>query len=346
MTEPPLRVAVVGYGAAGRALHAPLVAAEPRMSVAAIVTGDEGRRAAAAAAFPRARLHASADALWRDPGAIDLVVVAAPNRAHVPLARAAIAAGLPVVVDKPLAPDARRARALVDEAAAAGVMLTVFQNRRWDADLLTARRLLDEGAVGAPVRFESRFDRWRPRVAADAWRERPGPEDAGGLLADLGSHLIDQAILLFGPPVEVRAELDRRRPGARVDDDVFVALRHAGGVRSHLGATMLAAAPGPRMRLTGLAGTWEVWGLDGQEGALRGGRSPRDPGFGRVAEAAWGHLTDDAGRRPVRPERGRWDAFYAGVAAALRDGAPPPVDPGDAVRVLEVIDAARAVGWG
>lgn len=342
----PLRVAIVGYGLAGRVFHAPLVAAEPDTEVAAVVTGDPCRAAAAAADHPRARVLPSADALWDDPGAVDLVVVAAANRAHVPLARAAIAAGLPVVVDKPLAPDAARARALADEAAAAGVMLTVFQNRRWDADLLTLRRLLDEGAVGAPVRFESRFDRWRPEVNRDAWRERPDPEDAGGLLLDLGSHLIDQAILLFGPPVEVRAEVDRRRPGARVDDDVFVALLHAGGVRSHLGATMLAPRPGPRMRLTGLRGTWEVHGLDPQEDALRAGRRPSDPGFGEVPGSAWGLLSDGGPARPVPMERGDYAAFYAGVARALRGGAAPPVDPRDAVRVLEVIDAARGHAGG
>lgn len=346
MGEPPLRVAIVGYGLAGRVFHAPLVAAEPRMEVSAIVTANPERVAAAAAAYPDARVVATTDDLLAEPDALDLVVGAAPNRAHVPIARAAIAAGVPVVVDKPLAPDARAARALVDEARAAGVMLTVFQNRRWDSDLLTVRRLLAEGAVGEPVRFESRFDRWRPTVSGEAWRERADPADAGGLLADLGSHLIDQAILLFGPPESVRAELDRRRPGAQVDDDVFVALTHRGGVRSHLGATMLAAAPGPRMRLTGLGGFYEVHGLDGQEAALRDGRRPGEPGFGVVPQSSWGVLADGETVRPVPSERGDYPAFYAGVAAALRDGGPPPVDPGDAVRVLEVIDAARAdAGW-
>lgn len=338
----PLRVAVVGYGLAGRVFHAPLVAAEPDLEVAAVVTGDPGRAAAAAADHPGARVLPSAEALWDDPGAVDLVVVAAANRAHVPLARAAIAAGLPVVVDKPLAPDGAQARALADEAEAAGVMLTVFQNRRWDADLLTARRLLDEGAVGAPVRFLSRFDRWRPAVNRDAWRERADPEDAGGLLMDLGSHLIDQAIQLFGPPVEVHGEVGRRRPGAQVDDDVDVSLLHASGVRSHLGATMLAALPGPRMRLTGLEGEWEVHGLDPQEGALREGVRPGDPGFGEVPEAGWGVIADGGAPRPVPSARGDWPAFYAGVARALRLGGPPPVDPRDAVRVLDVIDAIRA----
>ena len=340
----PLRVAVVGYGLAGRVFHGPLIAAEPGMDVAAVVTGDPERAAAAEADHPGATVLPSADALWNDPGPFDLVVIAAANRAHVPLTRAAIAAGLPVVVDKPLAPDAAQARALVDDAAHAGVMLTVFQNRRWDADLLTARRLLAEGAVGRPVRFLSRFDRWRPAVNRAAWRERPDHDDAGGLLMDLGSHLIDQAILLFGPPVEVRGEVDRTRSGAGVDDDVFVSLLHEGGVRSHLGATMLGALPGPRMRLTGLAGEWEVRGLDPQEAALRDGARPTDPGFGVVPEDGWGVLSDGGPPRPVPSARGDYRAFYAGVARALREGVPPPVDPRDAVRVLQVIDAVRAEG--
>jgi predicted dehydrogenase len=340
----PLRVAVVGYGLAGRVFHAPLIAEESGMDVAAVVTGDAERAAAASADHPAARVLPTADALWEDPGSIDLVVVAAANRAHVPLARAAIAAGLPVVVDKPLAPDAAQARALVDAAAAAGVMLTVFQNRRWDADLLTARRLLAEGAVGRPVRFLSRFDRWRPAVNRAAWRERPDHDDAGGLLMDLGSHLIDQAIVLFGPPIEVRGEIKRTRSDADVDDDVLVSLLHEGGVRSHLGATMLGALPGPRMRLTGLEGEWEVRGLDPQEGALRAGARPTDPGFGEVSESDWGVFSDGGPPRPVPSARGAYRAFYAGVASALREGVPPPVDPRDAVRVLEVIDEVRTEG--
>lgn len=344
MSGSPLRVAIVGYGLAGRVFHAPLVAAQPGMRVAAIVTADPGRGAAAEREHPGAHVLDSAERIWEAPGEIDLVVVAAPNRAHVPLARAAIDAGLPVVVDKPLAPDARAARGLVAAAEAAGVMLTVFQNRRWDGDFLTVRRLLAEGAVGVPVRFESRFDRWRPVVAGDRWRERAGAEEAGGLLADLGSHLIDQAIVLFGPPVAVHAEIDMRRPGAEVDDDVFLSLTHPGGERSHLGASMLAALPAPRMRLVGLAGTYEKFGLDGQEDALRAGGRPGGDDWGTEPDEAQGTLGDGVSLRRVPTERGDYAAFYAGVARSLRDGGPPPVDPVDAVRVLEVIDRSRAGG--
>ena len=337
-----LRVAIIGYGLAGRVFHAPLVAATPEMAVAAIVTGDPERAAQARADHPGARVVATADALWASPREIDLVVVAAPNRAHVPLARAAIAAGLAVVIDKPMAPDADEGADLAREADAAGVLLSVFQNRRWDGDFLTVRRLLAERAVGRVVRLDSRFDRWRPAVAADAWRERPEPQDAGGLLADLGSHIIDQAIVLFGPPVRVYAEIARAREGAEVDDDVFVSLTHAGGERSHLGASMLAPSPRPRFRLTGTAGTYESFGLDPQEEALRTGGRPGDPGWGRVPPASWGRLHDGDSAREVPTEPGDYPAYYAGVARALREGGPPPVAALEAVQVLRVIDAARA----
>jgi predicted dehydrogenase len=179
-------------------------------------------------------------------------VVAAPNRAHVPLARTAIDLGKAVVVDKPLALTAAEGRALVDAARARGVLLTVFQNRRWDGDLLTVRRLLTEGALGDVYRFESRFERWRP-TPKPGWRESGAPEEGGGVLVDLGSHLVDQAASCSGPVSQVYAELDRRRPGVQVDDDAFVALTHASGVRSHLWMSAVAAQLGPRLRVLGAA---------------------------------------------------------------------------------------------
>ena len=285
---------------------------------------------------------ASADELWAAPGELDLVVVAAPNRAHVPLARAAIGAGLAVVVDKPLAPTAAEGRALADEARAAGVVLSVFHNRRWDGDFLTLRRLLDEGALGAPARLESRFERWRPEVDAERWRELPDPADAGGLLADLGSHLIDQAIVLFGRPVAVHAELDLRRPGARVEDDCFVALTHANGVRSHLSASMLG---GRRPARACAPWAWRASTSSAASTCRRRrcgpARRPGGPGWGAEPEEAWGRLHDGSGARAVPTAPGDYPAFYAGMARALREGAPPPVDPDEAVAVLEVIEEAR-----
>ena len=337
----PARVALIGYGLAGAVFHAPLIAAEPGLRLAAVVTSDAQRRARARSSHPDVELLERADEVWAAPDRFDLVVVAAPNRAHVALARAAIAARLPVVVDKPLAATAEEARALVAEATTAGVPLTVFQNRRWDGDYLTVRRLLAGGELGAVHRFESRFERWRPQPKA-GWRELADPAEGGGVLLDLGSHLVDQALLLFGPAARVYAELDARRAGASVEDDAFVAIIHASGVRSHLWMSAVAAHLGPRMRVLGDRAAYVKEGLDGQEEALRGGASPADdPAWGAEHAERHGSLVAGHEHRPVGTEPGAWPAFYAQVAAALRGEGTMPVDPADAVRTLAVLDAAR-----
>ena len=338
--EGPIRVALIGYGLAGAVFHGPLISSTPGMSLATIVTGDPERRARASSDHPDAQLLAGVDTLWQRAADHDLVVVATPNRSHVALGLAALEAGLPVVIDKPMAPTAEEGRRLVAEATERDLLLAVFQNRRWDGDFLTVRRLLSEDALGPIVRFESRFERWRPRVRPEAWRERGDPEEAGGLLFDLGSHLIDQAVVLFGPPRTVYAEVDRRRPSAEVDDDVFVALEHEAGVRSHLWMSVLAAIPGPRMRVLGMGAAYEKFGLDVQERALSEGARPDDPEWGRELPDRWGRLSSGDGERTVETEPGAYPEFYRGIAASLRDGTPPPVDPEDSVAVLRIIEAA------
>jgi scyllo-inositol 2-dehydrogenase (NADP+) len=335
-----IRVGLIGYGLGGAAFHAPLIATTPGMRLAAIVTADAERVRQARSRHPEAAIVDRAEGLWARADSLDLVVVTTPNRTHLPLARAALAAGLPVVVDKPLAAAPEDARALIDEARRLGLMLTVFQNRRWDGDFLTLRRLMAEGALGDVHRFESRFERWRPDPKP-GWREEADPAQAGGLLYDLGSHLVDQALVLFGPVTHVYAEVDRRRPGVLVDDDAFVALTHASGVRSHLWMSALAGDHALRMRVLGSRAAYVKHGMDVQEPALRLGATP-GPGYGEEPEAAWGRLVAGDASRPVETERGAYPEFYAGVAAALRDGAPPPVDPVDAVAGLEIIRAARS----
>jgi scyllo-inositol 2-dehydrogenase (NADP+) len=339
--EGPIRVALIGYGLAGAVFHGPLISSTPGMSLATVVTGDPERRARASSDHPGAQLLTGVDALWQRPADHDLVVVATPNRSHVPLGLAALEAGLPVVIDKPMAPTAEEGRRLVAEATERDLLLAVFQNRRWDGDFLTVRRLLSEDALGPIVRLESRFERWRPRVRPEAWRERGEPEEAGGLLFDLGSHLIDQAVVLFGPPRTVYAEVDRRRPSAEVDDDVFVALEHEAGVRSHLWMSVLATIPGPRMRVLGMGAAYEKFGLDVQERALSEGARPDDPDWGREPPDRWGRLSTGDGERTVETERGAYPEFYRGIAASLRDGTPPPVDPNDSVMGLGIIEAAQ-----
>ncbi|MFC4149646.1 Gfo/Idh/MocA family oxidoreductase [Micromonospora mangrovi] len=340
MAQEALRVGLLGYGLAGRVFHAPLIAATPGLRLDAVVTADPQRREQARRDHPDARLVDDADQLWRTADTLDLVVVATPNRHHVPLARAALAAGLPVVVDKPLAVTAAEGRALVAEADRLGVPLTVFQNRRWDGDFLTARRLIEAGELGRVLRFESRFERWRPAIKP-GWRESGTADEAGGALYDLGAHLVDQAVQLFGPVRTVYAEVDRRRPGAEVDDDAFVALNHDSGVRSHLWMSAVAAQLGPRMRILGDRAGWTTYGLDGQEAALRDGGRPDTPGWGEVPVDRYGQLGVDGDLRPVPTETGRYQDFYAQVATALRDGTPMPVDPRDAVDTVALIELAH-----
>jgi predicted dehydrogenase len=328
---------VIGYGIAGRVFHAPLISSTPGLALTAIVTTDPERRARAAAAHPDAALLDTADDLYAS--GVDVVVIGTPNKTHVDLALAAIDRGIAVVVDKPFAPTAAEARRVLDAAKAKGVPLTVFQNRRWDSDFRTVKEVVASGKLGRISRFESRYERWVPEIW-DNWREFGAPEEAGGLLYDLGAHLVDQALQLNGPVGSVYAELNRRRPGALVDDDVFVALTHTSGVRSHLWASAAVAHNGPRFRVLGDQAAFTSHGMDGQEDALLAGLRPGQPGWGVEPESAWGSLglLDDT--KPVESERGAYEEFYAQLVTALRDGGPLPVDPESAIAALEIIEDA------
>jgi predicted dehydrogenase len=337
---PPLRVALLGYGLGGSAFHAPLIATTPGLTLAAIVTGDPARQAAARADHPGAEIVDSAEALWTRADTLDLVVVSTPNRTHAPLGSAALGMGLHVVVDKPMAVTAAEGRELAEAARTAGRRLIPYQNRRWDGDFRTVQALLADGSLGTVHRFESRFDRWRP-APRPGWREQGDPGEGGGLLYDIGSHLIDQALVLFGPVRHVYAELDRRRPGVAVDDDVFLALTHESGVRTELHTSVLAAQAAPRFRVAGDRASYVKWGLDVQEAALRGGARPDAGAWGEEEPAQWGTLGRDGDTTPVPTRPGAYPAYYAAVAATIRGEAPPPVTPEEAIATLEVIEAAQ-----
>jgi scyllo-inositol 2-dehydrogenase (NADP+) len=334
------RVALIGYGLGGRSFHAPLIAVTPGLRLDAIVTSNPERRRQATAEHPTARLLESAEDVFAHSRDFDLVVVTTPNRTHVPLARRALEAGIPTVVDKPLAPTSAEARELVELSRRRKVLLTVYHNRRFDGDFRVLTRLVREQTLGAVHRFESRFERWRPQLKG-GWREKADPHEAGGLLFDLGSHLIDQALQLFGPVADVYAEADARRRDAQVDDDVFLALTHENGVRSHLWMTVLAADRAPRFRLFGLEGTYTKLGMDVQEEALRGGKRPGSPDWGVEPRELWGVIANGETTSPVPTPPGAYQDFYGGVATSLTTGAPPPVDPRDAVAVIEVIETAK-----
>jgi predicted dehydrogenase len=333
----PIRTGLIGYGLAGRVFHAPFLATNPDYSLDLIATANPERRSAAVSRYPAAQVVPTPEDLLARADDLDLVVIATPPQSHVPLADAALDAGLAVVIDKPFVTTAAEGRGLIEKAERMGLPLTVFQNRRWDADFLTLRKLLDAGALDGVHRFESRFELWKP-AQPDSWKGESTVAQGGGILYDLGAHLIDQALLLFGPAENVRAELDTRRAGGAAEDDVFVSILHAAGVRSHLWMNRLAAQQGPRFRVLGSRAGYTKWGLDGQEAALAAGALPSDPGYGVEPQSDWGRFGIDGALEKVPAERGRYDAFYAGLADALLRGASVPVDPRDSLRVIEIIE--------
>ena len=340
MSGNPVRIGLVGYGFGGRTFHAPLIASAESLELVGVVTTDPGRIAALGADHPGVPAVASlADLVALDAEA---VVISTATGTHTSVAADAIALGLHLVVDKPLGVDAASAAATVAAADAAGRVLSVYQNRRWDSDFLTVRRLLDSGALGDVHRYESRVERWSPVADPSTWKAGSTPEEGGGLRLDLLTHLADQAVQLFGDVEAVYAELDARRPGSASDDDSLMSLRHVSGVRSQLVASKVTGDISRRLRVLGSQGAYVVGGFDAQEDALLAGRTPATEGdtWGVEDESAWGAIHRGAEIETVPSERGRWDTFYPAFAAAVRGEGPVPVDPREAVRVLEILDAA------
>jgi scyllo-inositol 2-dehydrogenase (NADP+) len=334
----PVRTGLIGYGMAGRVFHAPLISSCPALQLAAIASSGS----AAAHDYPQSRRFLEPDALLADPQ-LELVVLAVPNQLHAALAHAALAAGKHVVVDKPLAVTSAEARALIDAATAAGRLLIPFHNRRWDGDFLTLRTLLAAGTLGRPVSFASAFDRFRPALRPGAWREQPLP--GSGILHDLGPHLIDQALQLFGTPQALDATISTLRDGAQADDEFRLTL-HYERLTVTLSASMLARLPRPRFELHGTHGSFRKFGLDPQEAELRAGRRPLDDSWGREPESAAGELAyqqhDLQFHGRLHSLAGDYPAFYRAVAAAVRDNRPPPVSPLAALHGLLIIEAAHA----
>lgn len=338
----PLRAGIIGFGLAGRVFHAPFLATNPAFTIAAIATSDADRAAQAAAAHPDAQIM-STDALLAQAADLDLVVLASPPHVHREQAIAALEAGAAVVIDKPFVPTVADAEAIIAAAEKAGRPVTVFQNRRWDGDFRTVTRLVQSGALGTVHRFESTFERFgAPK--RDQWQGQISAAQGGGILFDLGSHLIDQALTLFGPATLEVAELRAVREGLGSEDDAFVSLRHESGVRSHLTMSRVAAQSGPRFRVLGDASGYSVYGLDGQEPDLKVGRWPGAEGYGETPKAEWGLLGVDNGEQPLVPvptEAGGYPDFYAQVAASIREGAPVPVDARHALETVRIIEQAH-----
>lgn len=324
----PIRVGLIGYGLGGRVFHAPLIRAAAGLDLVAIATSRSVPAGIRPVADPAALI---AD------DSLDLVVISTPNVSHFPLARAALEAGKHVVIDKPFTVTVEEADDLIALAKARGRLLVPFHNRRWDGDFRTVRALADSGRLGEIVLAEMYWDRFRPALR-DNWKDAGG--EGTGLLYDLGPHLIDQALLLFGPPEAIAADLAVQRPRARAED-YFALTLHYGARRVILGCATLVRPPRPRFALHGRSGSFVKYGLDPQEAAMDAGATPDLPGFG-VEDARWhGTLTSaDGSAETVETLPGRYLAFYEGVARAI-DGGAPPVDPADAREGLRLIRLAR-----
>ena len=333
-TSSPIGVGLVGYGLAGAVLHAPVIEALPDYRIAAVMTS----RPEAAERRDRPQVVADIDALLAIEE-VELVVVVTPNDLHATHAEAALRAGRHVVIDKPMAPSVAECDRLIDLAEASDGVFSVYHNHRWDADFLEAMDIVANGGVGESALFEARWDRFRPEAAA-VWRNTPRP--GGGLLWDLGPHLVDQTLGLFGWPDAMIADVATQRAGAGADD-YFELTLHYGKQRAILSASTLVAATRPRMALHGTDGSWWTEGLDPVEAALRAGRSPSEPGFVEsLPPVPAFRATHDGERMPTPVAAVDPCAFYRRLAAAIRSGGPVPVDPVEARDVVALIAAAYA----
>lgn len=308
------------------------------LELAAIV--DRGGRGAAER-YPNTTIYPSLEALLSD-SSIDLVVITTPSGRHFEAARAVLEAGKHVVVDKPMATSSAQIAELMRVAADRGLLLAPFHNRRWDSDFLTLQRVLSEGQLGRLVNFESYFDRWRPVPRPAPWKEDPA--QGGGLLLDIGTHLIDQALVLFGKPEAVNAEIDRERDGHGANDAFTIRLRYA-GFRVTLGANCLASPGRPRFLLRGTKGNYWKWGLDPQEAALSQVTRILEGNWGEEPQKNWGTLNIDIEggivSRPVTPIPGDYRLYYAGIRDTLEKNTPPPVATLDAWRTARLLEWAE-----
>ena len=328
----PLNVGIVGYGYATKTFHAPLIAGVSGLRLAAISSSDPAK---VRADWPDVNVDTSPEVLFARPE-IDLVVIPTPNTTHFPLARAALAAGKHVVVDKPFTVTLAEARILQAEASAAGRLLSVFHNRRWDGDFLTLRQVVTSGELGPIVHFESHFDRYRPEVRA-RWREQPLP--GSGLWYDLGAHLLDQMLQLFGPPETISLDLAQQRDSAQANDWFHAVLRY-GQMRCILHASALVPVPAPRFTVHGRLGTFIKERLDPQEDSLKAGV--------RTPAADWGVDSSPptlsvwsegiCRSRELACIAGDYPAYYRAVRDAIHGQAPNPVTADEAIQVIRLIE--------
>jgi predicted dehydrogenase len=335
-----INVGLIGFGLAGRAFHAQVISRVPGLHLAAILqrTGDE-----AAKAYPDAKIVRSLDELLALPD-IRLIVIASPNDTHAPFARAALASAHDVVVDKPFTTSYAEAVDLVNFAEKSGRFLTVYQNRRWDGDFQAIRELVAAETLGRIVRFETHYDRFRSNLKPNAWREQRVP--GAGILFDIGPHLIDHAMVLFGKPKAVTADVRIERQGGLADDAFDIMFHYPDSLRALLSSSILAASQRPRFLLFGTKGAFVKQTVDPQENNLRFGNLPGTGAWGAEPEENWGLLTlsdgTDTTQRRVPSGTGDYRDYYANVRDVLEGKAKPFVSLSYALDVMRALEVCRA----
>lgn len=350
-----IRVGLIGFGLAGQAFHAPVICGVPGMELACIL---ERRGNVAQEKYPHVRVARTLEQLLADKS-IQLCVVATPNDSHFELAQACLLAERDVVVDKPFAPTLAESEVLVRLAAERGRLITVYQDRRWDGDFATVKNIVASGKLGKIVEFEARFDRFRLEPKPNAWRER-ADQPGAGVLFDLGPHVIDQALVLFGEPRTITASAFCQRETSQVDDAFDVCLEYSNsgaGLRAMARARIVAFAPGPHFLIHGTKGSFVKYGMDPQEARLRGENVPQGTDWGadwgEEAESLWGTLSlVGEPSVKVKTERGDYRGFYANVRDAIEKKAPLEVTPQQALRTMRAVMLAhksscerRTVDW-
>ncbi len=334
-----VRVGLVGFGMAGRVFHAPLISSVDGIQLAAVVERhtDQARQR-----YPAVTIYRTLEELLAD-ASIPLVVVATPSGTHFDVARQVLAAGKHAVVDKPVSVTPEEIAQLIELARAQQKLLIPFHNRRWDGDFLTVQKLLNEHQLGRIVHIESRFDRWSPGPTRRPWKD--DPNQGGGVLLDLGTHLVDQALVLCGKPLGVSAEVFRERDGEGSEDAFTLRLRYQRCIVT-LGANALSAPAGARFHVRGTRGNFRKKGVDPQEAALNKITRISAVNWGQETQSEWGLLYVDVEggmvSRPVATLPGDYRNFYAGVLDALKGQGPPPVAALDSWRVSRILEWARA----
>jgi len=334
----PLRTAIIGFGVSGKVFHAPLLAANPDFEISIIATSNPERQKQASVQYPQATIVPSYRQALEAADHLDLLIIGTPPPTHFEIARAALEHGLHVVVDKPFVVHSAQGEELIALAGQRGLTLTVYQNRRWDGDFLTIKKLLADQSLGSVHTFESRFEWFKPQ-GMRSWKAELTAQEGGGILYDLGAHLIDQAIDLFGPVDSMQSSLRALTEHATAEEDAHLVLNHQSGTQSRLTMSSLNASPGPRFHVAGDLGAYCTEGLDPQEPQLASGMGVGHDEYGRKPESAWGQfvLGHESSTVPTVP--GDYPQFYRLLSDCLRGNGPVPVDPADSLGVLRLIEA-------